>query len=223
MKLLPFLLLTTTAATTAIAEDSRHADAHEHGVGVLNIAFDGLLIAMEFEAPGADIVGFEYAAESAEDRAAIETAIAQLAKPLELFMLPDGAGCTVSEASAALEGSEDHEKHDEDGHDDHASKDGDDHKDDEDHGHSEDEDHDHKEGEDHGDHDDHAEDAGHTEFHAAYLLDCTDTKAVDAITFAYFEVFQNALEVEVQVITDTGATAFEVARDAPTLDLSGLF
>jgi hypothetical protein len=42
------------------------------------------------------------------------------------------------------------------------------------------------------------------------------------ISFAYFAAFPNALEVEVQVISDAGATAFEVERDTPTLDLSNL-
>jgi hypothetical protein len=46
---------------------------------------------------------------------------------------------------------------------------------------------------------------------------------VTYITFAYFDAFPNALEVEVQVISDTGATSFEVERDAPTLDLRGMF
>ena len=50
---------------------------------------------------------------------------------------------------------------------------------------------------------------------------CADPTEVTEITFAYFETFANALEVEVQVISDAGATSFEVERDAPTLDLSG--
>jgi len=40
-----------------------------------------------------------------------------------------------------------------------------------------------------------------------------------SITFAYFDVFANAKEVEVQIISLAGAQAFEVERDAPVLDL----
>ena len=181
---LPFLAL--FAATPVFAEDTRHLDAHEHGVGVLNIAIDGSSFVMEFHAPGADIVGFEYEARSETDHAAIEAAIALLGAPLDLFALPDAAGCTVTSATAELEGEE--------GHDDH-------------------EDH------DDGHNDDHADEAGHTEFHAEYALDCDAPDALTQITFAYFDTFPNAKEVEVQMVTSSGAQAFEVERDTPVLDL----
>lgn len=185
MKLLPLLTATTLLTTPAFAQEARQLDAHEHGVGQLDIAFEGDQIAMELHAPGADVVGFEYAAETAQDRAAVDAAVATLARPLDLFVLPEAAGCSVVQASAELESEEGHDDHD--------------------------------------DHDDHAEDAGHTEFHAEYLLTCADPAAITEITFAYFDSFPNALEVEVQIISDTGATAFEVERDAPTLDLRGMF
>lgn len=225
MKILPFLALSATISAPALANETRQLDAHEHGVGQLNIAFDGDHIAMELHAPGADIVGFEYAAESAEDRAAVDAAVATLARPLDLFVLPEAAGCSVVQASAELESEEAHEDHDDDhGHDDHDEDHAEDH--DDDHAHD---DHDEDHGEEHAhedhddDHDAHAEGAGHTEFHAEYLLTCADPAAVSEITFAYFETFPNALEVEVQVLSADGATAYEVERDAPELDLRGMF
>ena len=201
MKVLPLLIATAITATPVIAEETRQLDAHEHGVGQLDIAIDGQQIAMELHAPGADIVGFEYAAESAKDLAAVDAAVAKLSAPLALFVLPEAAGCRIVEASAGLESDEEHEEH------------GDEHADDEhdEHGHDDD------------GHDDHADEAGHTEFHAEYLLNCAEPSAITGIDFAYFGSFPNALEVEVQIITDTGATSFEVERDAPTLDLTGLF
>jgi hypothetical protein len=205
MKFLPFLALTAIVATPTIAEEARQLDAHEHGVGQLDIAFDGTQIAMELHAPGADIVGFEYGAESAEDRAAVDAAVAMLARPLDLFVLSDVAGCSVVQASAGLESEENHDAHADDHGDEHA---------DEEDGHD---DHDEE------DHEEHASEVGHTEFHAEYLLTCADPTAVTEITFAYFDAFPNALEVEVQLISDTGATSFEVERDAPTLDLRGMF
>ena len=206
MKTLNILALSAMAATSAVAEETRQLDAHVHGVGQLNIAFDGQQIAMEFHAPGADIVGFEYQPESAEDRAAVENAVATLARPMDLFMISEAAGCSVIQATAGLESeADDHEGHDHDehAHDDHADKD--------EHAHDEDA------------HEDHANEATHTEFHAEYFLNCADPAAVSEITFAYFETFPNALEVEVQIISDAGATAYEVERDAPKLDLRGLF
>ncbi|MDA8585262.1 DUF2796 domain-containing protein [Rhodobacteraceae bacterium] len=205
MKCLPLLAVAAIAATPGIAEETRQLDAHEHGVGQLNIAFDGAKIAMELEAPGADIVGFEYAAKSVEDRAAIDEAVATLAKPLDLFSVPVSAGCSVTQASVEHEthaGVGDHDDHAET-HDDHADE----------HGHD-----DHAEA-----HDDHEDEAGHTEFHAQYELTCADTSKVNEINFAYFDTFSNAMEVVVQVISGTGATSFEVEREAPTLDLRETF
>lgn len=215
---LPFLLV--LAGAPALAQETRQLNAHEHGVGTLNIAVDGNDVLMEFHAPGADIVGFEYAATSDADIGAIEGAIAVLGRPFDLFAVPGAAGCTVAEASAELEGGDSHEGEDDhDGHDDHA----DDAKDHDDHaakGHE----HEHEEHA-HGDagHDDHEAEASHTEFHAEYRLTCADPSAIDRMTFPYFDVFQNAAEVEVQVVTDSGARAFEVTRGAPVLDLDTLF
>ncbi|MEP6065093.1 MAG: DUF2796 domain-containing protein [Paracoccaceae bacterium] len=233
-------LIALVAAMPAIAQDSRQLDAHEHGVGTLNIAIDGTTVAMAFEAPGADIVGFEYAAESDADLAAIDTAIATLGAPLDLFVLPEAAACRVTEAKAELETEDNHDDHGHDEHEEHADEKHDDHDDHEEHDDEKHDDHDHDEHEEHADekhddhdhdeheehadeehddHDDHAEEAGHTEFHAEYTLACDNPDALTQITFSYFESFPNALEVEVQVITDSGAQAYEVERDEPVLKL----
>ena len=193
MKLLSLIALAVAATTPVFAEETRQLDAHEHGVGQLDIAFDGKQISMELHAPGADIVSFEYAAESAEDRAKVDAAVAMLARPLDLFVITEAAGCTIVQASAELESEEGQADHEDDDH----------------------EDADHQEK--------NVGEAGHTEFHAEYLLACADPGAVTEITFTYFDVFPNALEVEVQLISNKGATSFEVERDAPTLDLRGMF
>ncbi len=195
MKILYFLAASTILAGPTVAEDTRQLDAHEHGVGQLDIAFDGDKIAMELHAPGADIVGFEYAAESAEDLGAIDIAVSKLERPLDLFAFPKAAECSVVQASAELESEEAHDDHD-------------DHKDES-----------HNEAESH----EHEEEAGHTEFHAEYLLTCANVAAASEIAFAYFDTFPNALEVEVQVLSAKGANAFEVERDAPVLDLRDMF
>lgn len=195
---IPFFI--ALLVSPAFAESSRELDAHEHGVGELNIAIDDNTIAMEFHAPGADIVGFEYEAESAQDRAMIDAALAQLAKPMDLFVLPAEAECNVVQASAALESEEDHAHEDHehlDDHDEHVETEG---------------------------HDEHAEmKPSHTEFHAEYILTCGSPNALTGIEFAYFELFENARELEVQIVTATGAQAFEVERDAPSLDLRDMF
>lgn len=107
-------------AAPGIADDDaprRDLDAHEHGSGTLNIAVENGAVWMELEVPGADIVGFEHAAESTEDKQAVEDAKAVLARPLELFAFPEAAGCAVEEAHVALAGEEHDEAHDGEEHD----------------------------------------------------------------------------------------------------------
>ena len=193
------LVIALMVPSSLLGQETRELGAHEHGHSALNIAIEGTQVAMELEAPGVDIVGFEYEAETAEDLAKLDAAIAELSKPLALFVLSDAAGCTVVSSNAGLidEHHNDAEKHAEHEHE--------------------------AEGEDHA-HDDHAEKdgAGHTEFHAEYLLDCADPSALDGIDFVFFDVFPNAQEVVVQMISGKGSQGFEVKRAAPVLDLSGL-
>ncbi len=208
----------------AVSAETRQIDAHEHGTGSLNIAIEDNLVVMEFEAPGHDIVGFEYEATSDEDRAKIEQAVAALASPLALFAPSEAARCTVTEARASL--LTDQEHHDEDGRDAH-DKDEDHHEDE--HAHDEGEDHHedehaHDEGEDHHE-DEHAhdedQDSSHTAFEAAYRLTCDNPEKLTRLELPYFQSFPNAEKLVVQVATDAGAHAFEADRDAPTVDLRG--
>ena len=212
MKIVHLIAGIALSATPSLAEETTQLDAHEHGVGQLNIAFDENKIAMELHAPGADIVGFEYGAKSDADLAAIDAALQTLSDPLGLFLIPEAASCIVITAHAKLESEDsDHDDHDEEGHDDHDEE-----------GHD---DHDEEGHDDHDEecHDDHDKAPGHTEFHAEYLLECANLTEISAITFSYFEIFPNALELEVQVISDKGATAFEIERDVAKLDLRGIF
>jgi len=218
MKFTPILAACAVVATPLAAQETRHLGAHEHGVGQLDIAIDAGQIAMALHAPGADIVGFEYAAQSAEDTAKVEDAIALLTQPLQLFVIPQAAGCEVTQASAALESEGGHDDHDHDAHEDehgHGDHDQDAHEDE--HGHD---DHDHDSHEDEHGHDEHATETSHTEFAAEYLLSCAAPQAATHITFAYFDAFPNSVKVNVQVASANGAHAYEVTRDAPFLDLS---
>jgi hypothetical protein len=179
-------------ACSAGAEERRELGAHEHGHSILNIAIEGETVAMELMAPGADIVGFEHEAESAEDEAALEAAEVKLSDPLSLFVMPSEAGCTVETAAVEIEeDAHQAEAHDEAHHD---------------------------EAEEHGD--EHV--AEHSEFHVEYRLACPEPGELGTIRFGYFEAFPNAMEVEVNVITEKGQSSFEVQREAPILNLGGL-
>ena len=193
------LLVSLCVAPVLAEESKRELGAHEHGHSALNIAIEGDRVEMELVAPGADIVGFEHAAESDEDKATVERAEAALGQPLSLFGFPDAAGCSVENASVEIEGEEHHDEH-------------------ADEAHAEDEHH--EDGE-------HAEadegEASHNEFHATYALTCSAPDALDGIDFAaFFDAFAGAEEVEVTVISEKGQSSYEVERDASMVDLQRL-
>ncbi|KWU00140.1 zinc-binding protein [Vibrio toranzoniae] len=218
-----------TVSTNVLAnEEFRSHGAHVHGQVEVNIAQDGQELLVEVTAPGADVVGFEHAPETAEQKKVLEQAIAQLNKPDELFSF-NNASCTLKFKSVTntLEGDhDDHENHDhaehaehaEHGHDDneghdHAEHDHDDHKDHEhaehaehaEHDHDNHKDHDHAE-HDHDDHDheghDHSE-GGHGEFTVEYHYECSDIAKLDTVSTQWFSKFSNTEKMTVNLLTDT--------------------
>ncbi|WP_061039618.1 zinc uptake protein ZrgA [Vibrio coralliirubri] len=199
-----------TVSTNVLAnEEFRSHDAHVHGQVEVNIAQDGQELLVEVTAPGADVVGFEHAPETAEQKKVFEQAIAQLNKPEELFSF-NNASCTLKFKSVAntLEG--DHDDHAEHAHDDHkdhdhAEHDHDDHKD---HDHAE-HDHDDHKGHDHAEHDhddheghDHSE-GGHGEFTVEYHYQCSDVAKLDTVSTQWFSKFGNTEKMTVNLLTDT--------------------
>jgi hypothetical protein len=61
----------------------------------------------------------------------------------------------------------------------------------------------------------------HSEFRAAYAFECASPDRLTSMTFGYFKEFPNSLELDVSVISPNGQSSFEVARDKPSLTLTG--
>ena len=74
--------------------------AHEHGAANLSVLVDGRTLEIEMRAPGANIVGFEHAAESDTDRAAVTKALKVLREDASIFAPANAAKCKISEAHA---------------------------------------------------------------------------------------------------------------------------
>ncbi|MEZ8502030.1 DUF2796 domain-containing protein [Vibrio splendidus] len=217
-----------TVSTNVLAnEEFRSHEAHVHGKVEVNIAQDGQELLVEVTAPGADVVGFEHAPETAEQKKVFEQAIAQLNKPEELFGF-NNASCTLKFKSVTNTLEDDHDDHaghdhaegehdDHEGHDhtehdhddhkdhDHAEHDHDDHKG---HDHAE-HDHDDHEGHDHAEHDhddheghDHSE-GGHGEFTVEYHYQCSDIEKLDTVNTQWFSKFSNTKSMTVNLLTDS--------------------
>ena len=106
-------LATLTAAVlfplaSASAQETRELGAHEHGHATLQLAIEGEAVEMKIELPGENVVGFEHAAETDEQRAKVEEAKTALADPLALFSLAGASGCTVSSAEVEVHQEGDH-------------------------------------------------------------------------------------------------------------------
>ena len=111
MRVLPLLAVSLLLTSATQAEEKRHLDAHEHGHGTFDMAIEGNTVQIALEAPGADIIGFEHAASTAEDKAAMAEATAKLMKPMALFVMPAAAHCRVAKAEVEFEMEEhDHDK-----------------------------------------------------------------------------------------------------------------
>jgi ABC-type Zn2+ transport system substrate-binding protein/surface adhesin len=170
------------------------------------MAIEGDHVFLALESPGADIVGFEYAARTDDEKAAVEAAIELLGKPLQ-WMQPDAAaGCEVEHASAGLEG-EAHDEHE--GRDEHE-------------GHEEHEGRDEHEG--HEEHAEHEQQDSHGDDHGAFVgeyeLHCDDIDALTAIALRFFERFPRAQVLEIVLIDSGGQRREKIDRNDPVLRLS---
>ena len=246
---LPVCVAGLLFTTTAISETKRDLDSHEHGASVLNIVVDDNALFLEFESPWINLVGFEHEPSTPEQVTAVETAIAMLEKPMELFVPNDEARCSVDSTDVSstmlLEDShahddeheEDaahHDEHDEDkehaAHDDehdeekeHAAH-NDEHDEDEEHAAHDDE---HAEDEEHAAHDDeHAHDEEESETHsevvAMYAFLCEDIGKLSSMDVKLFQQWQGIEDVDVQLAGPGGQSAIELNADSARIDLSSV-
>lgn len=168
--------------------DSHGHGAHEHGHGHLNLVLDGNQLMIELQAPAADLVGFEHAAKSDEEKAQYAKAMAQLKQPDALFRFDPAAGCklTQQELQAAKE--------------------------DHDHDH----DHDHQQSD--GKHDEHQhDDAGHADMGAMYTYTCATPAKLTGLEATLFSVYPSLEKLSVQGILPSGQTAAELTPSANKL------
>lgn len=192
VKIVLAAMLLAAFARQAEADSKRQLEAHEHGRGKLNIAIEEKSLFVELEVPGADIVGFEHAAMTASDKAAVDAAKHTFAAATSVLSLPDAAGCTLTETKVSFSGDQEPDEKDQGSHglvSEGARPD---------------------------------ESGDHAEFHVEYAFSCTDVGALIAIGFPYFDQFPGARELEVTMITDKGQKQFEVNRRLKRINLRGL-
>lgn len=92
----------------------RAHSAHEHGAAVMNIAIENSQLHIELESPAMNIVGFEHAPRTKQQKQTVQQAAATLKNAGKLFELPVEAKCKIIEAqveSPLLKKHHDHHGH----------------------------------------------------------------------------------------------------------------
>ena len=113
------LILILILVTCSLEASAAAQSAHVHGQGQVSMAIDQNLISMTLESPGADIVGFEHEARTAEEKTAVTEVLKQLSNPMFVIQLPESASCKVVQASSEVtsengdDGHADNEDHNE--------------------------------------------------------------------------------------------------------------
>lgn len=117
----PLILMTFLAAATGSANAGEHRehDAHVHGIGQLDIALEGEVLAVEFTTPAINLLGFEHAPEDDDQRARLREAVQLLQNGLALFSLPIDARCVPESTEVESELLDDDHHHEGAGTEDH--------------------------------------------------------------------------------------------------------
>ena len=85
-------------------EAQRAHGAHEHGRGLLNVVVDGNRLVIEFEMPAINVVGFEHAPDTDEERRTVERTLEIFGRADALFVPSTGAACRADSSEVELEG-----------------------------------------------------------------------------------------------------------------------
>ena len=145
----------------------RSAQSHTHGDASLAMVLENAVITVELDTPLYNLLGFEHAAETAAQKAAVEKAETILSKGGPLFVFNSEAGCTIAAQTISVELDVDgHDDHEEEGHDD-------EHHDDE-----------------------HDDEDTHKDANLQYEYRCSRPKALEHVTVNLFKHFENLTELD---------------------------
>ena len=228
---IPLRLLMCSALACGCSTAWAAGGAHEHGAAELLLSSEGKDVQITFNAPAQSLVGFETAAVTEEQKAAVARAEAILIAPRDLFSL-EGNACELIDATVDVSSlvdvgnapsqAEAHDDHS-DEHADHASHD--EHI--EEHADHEDHDEDHTSASDshaheHHDHDDDGDASNadsHSDVSASYLFECQSDEALTRITFSR-DGFPLGLErIDVLWVADWGQGAGQATPQSPSVNL----
>src|SRR5258708_8478079 len=86
--------LACAAGSPAIADEFRSRGVHEDGSATVDIAVQDGTLDIALHSPAINVIGFEHAPRSADEKSAVAQANRVFTSPRELFLIPVGAACT---------------------------------------------------------------------------------------------------------------------------------
>ena len=237
----PLRLLICNAIACGCSTAWAAGGAHEHGAAELLLSSEGRDVQITFNAPAQSLVGFETAAVTAEQKAAVERAVAILMAPNDLFIL-EGNSCDLIDATVDVSSimgvgnassqpkehadhTDEHAEHAEhveghaDDHNDHDEEHTDDHTDhDVKHASASDNHaHEHHDYDDDGD----APDAGsHSDVSATYTFECESDEALTRIAFQRGALPFGLERIDVLWVADWGQGAGQATPQSPQVNLT---
>jgi Protein of unknown function (DUF2796) len=88
-----------TISGSVHAAEFRSRPPHVHGLATVDIAVDGLALAITFRAPAINVIGFEHAPTTPDEKAAVAHANQTYKAGNKLFVTSAAAGCTQRAAT----------------------------------------------------------------------------------------------------------------------------
>jgi hypothetical protein len=85
--------LMCVVGSQSIADEFRSRGVHEHGSATVDIAVQDGTLDIALHSPAINVIGFEHAPRSAEEKSALAQANRVFTSPQGLFSIPPGAAC----------------------------------------------------------------------------------------------------------------------------------
>ncbi|KEA63382.1 putative zinc-binding protein [Marinobacterium lacunae] len=179
------LLNTSTALILAALSGSASAQdslaPHVHGAAELQVVLDGQLLSFSLQSPAYNLVGFEHAPKTEEEKALLAELDTTMRSPSNWIKLPDAAGCALDHAEVGQ-----HEEMTLNDHDD---------------DHSHDHEHEHEHEHENGGNAQHMDE--HMDLSFDYRFTCRSPQAIKSATVTLFERYPALESIEAQIINET--------------------
>lgn len=78
--------------------------AHVHGIANMDVVVEGNTLSVDFHSPLANLVHFEHAPKTDEERAAVKNMVTALRNANAMFVVPEAAQCAIQTVKLASEG-----------------------------------------------------------------------------------------------------------------------